>query len=114
MSKFLKALTCALVIAGAVAMMPGPAAARGWHGFAVPHWHGGIGYRHWRGGFPGIGWYGWRRHNYRPWGPAYALGLGIPFLYAVPYYYTPDSCGWVRVPHWRNHHRVWVSAWRCW
>jgi hypothetical protein len=116
MSKLVKGLACALMIAGAIAVAPAPAAARswhgGWHGGAIHGWHGGgFGIRHWGGiGLPG-GWWGWHRH-YRGWGPAYALS--IPFFYAVPYYYAPESCGWVRVPTWRFHRRTHVRVWRCW
>jgi hypothetical protein len=109
MSKFVKGFACALALAGILAMTPAPASARfgwhGWHGGSIhlptfPGWHGGI---HWRSG-----WFGFPRYRHS------AVALGIPVFFAVPYYYSPGSCGWVRTSHWRWHHRVVTRRWRCW
>jgi len=119
MSKLWKAFAGAALIAGALALAPGPAAARVWHSGHGISMHGLHGVPHWGGGFPrfrGGAWRG-RRHYYGGWGPGYGWGLGIPFFYGFPYYYgyyEPETCGWVRVPRWHHHHRVLLRVWQCW
>jgi hypothetical protein len=113
MSKFLKLFAIAALIAGALAMTPGPAAAQrhghrgghgvghggGWHGGG---WHGGG----WRGGgWRGGGW------GYAP-GPFWGWSWGYP--YYGGYYYGPSDCGWVYVRVLRRGRWVVRRAWRCW
>jgi hypothetical protein len=102
MSKLVKFLAIAALVAGAFAMTPGPATAQHHHG---GHWHGGGG--HWHGGWGwgrGFGWgFGF--------GPGWGWG-GYPY-YAEPYYAQP-TCGWVRVRVWRHGHWYLRRAWRCW
>jgi hypothetical protein len=80
MRNFAKLFAAVVLLAGAMAMMPGAAQAQ--------HWHGGHG--------------GW----HRGWGPGF--GFGYPY-YGGPYAYSGGpSCGWVRV--WRGggyYRRVW-------
>jgi hypothetical protein len=98
MSKLFKFFAMAALIAGALAMTPGPAAAQHHHGGHGGHgggWHGGG----WRGG-------GWG------WGPGVVWGFGDP--YYSGYYYDEPNCGWARVRVLRNHHWVLRRAWRCW
>jgi hypothetical protein len=135
MSKFTRLFAFAALIVGALAMTPGPAAARGghgggWHGgggHVGGGWHGG-GYRGgWHGGGYRGGWHGggyrggWYGGGYRrgwyggggwDWAPGFVWGFGLP--YYGGYYYSEPACGWVRVRVWRNHHRVWRRVWRCW
>jgi hypothetical protein len=123
MSKLMRFFAIAALVAGALAMTPGPAVAQhhggygghggGWHGGGGGHgggWHGG-GYRGgWHGGGRHGGWYGGGGWG---WGPGiFFWGWGGP--YYSSYYYDEPECGWVRVRVWRNHHRVWRRAWRCW
>lgn len=98
MSKLVKLFAAMVLIVGAIAITPGTAAAQ--------HPHRGHGGGYYRGG----------GHFGGGWGPAFGLGLGLGYpYYAQPYYYaSPADCGWVRVLAWRNHHRVWRRAWRCW
>jgi hypothetical protein len=88
MSKFVKLLAIATLIAGAFVMTPGPAAARWGHG-----WHHG-------------GW-GWGPGPFWGWG-----GYPYGYAYGGPYYYGGrPGCGYVRV--WRRHRWVLVRNWRC-
>ena len=105
MSKLARFSAIAALIAGVLAMTPGPAAAQHHHGGS---WHGGGG---WHGG-------GWRGGG---WGPGFALGLGFgpawgwgPYAYyPEPYVEGPD-CGWARVRVLRHGHWVPRRVWRCW
>jgi hypothetical protein len=90
MSKLVKFFAIAALIAGALAVTPGPA-------LAQHHRHGGFG--HFHGGHFRGGWGGWG------WGPGPFWGWG----YGYPYYGGP-GCGYVRV--WRYHHWVLVPR-RC-
>ena len=99
MSKLVKFFAIAALVAGSLAMTPGPAAAQ------HHHHHGGL-----RGG--GGGWGG-------GWGPGFVFGFGPAWGWGYPYsyyddYYVAPSCGWVRVRVWRNHHWVLRRARRCW
>jgi hypothetical protein len=101
MSKFVKFFAIAALIAGALAMTPGPAAAQRHGGHGGGHWHGGGG---WGGGWgPGIV-FGF--------GPAWGWGYPYPY-YGAPYYAEP-ACGWVRVRILRRGHWVPRRVWRCW
>ncbi|MGH6725318.1 MAG: hypothetical protein ACREB8_02075 [Pseudolabrys sp.] len=124
MSKLVRFFAIAALIAGALAMTPGPAAAQRHGGHGGGSWHGG-GMRggSWHGGGMrgGANWHGgggWRGGGWRGggwgWGPGVVWGLGVP--YYGSYYEDDDGsdCGWVRVRAWRNHHRVWRHVWRCW
>jgi hypothetical protein len=94
MSKLIKICAIAVLIAGTLAMTPGPAAAR-WG-------HGG-----WGGWHHGGGW-GWG------WGPGpFWAGYPYagPYYYGGPYYGGP-GCGYVRV--WRGGHWVLRRPYRCW
>ena len=121
MSKVLKILASAALVAGAIAFASGPAAAQhswhgggghsggSWHGGGGGNWHGG---GSWHGGGWGYRGWGW---GYRGWGwgwPAY-YGYGP---YYGPYYYAggPANCGWVPVQVWRNGYLVTRRVWRCW
>jgi hypothetical protein len=102
MSKLVKFLAIAALVAGAFAMTPGPAAAQHHHG-GGGHWHGG-GWGGFGPGFvfgfgSGLGW-GWGGYPY-------------PY-YAQPYYYGEPACGWARVRVWRHGHWHLRRAWRCW
>jgi hypothetical protein len=102
MSKIFKGL---LVLMLAAAVFAGAAEARGGgHGGG----HGG-GYGGGHGGWHGGG--GWRGGGWRGgWGgPAWGI-----YPYYTPYYYGPDSCGWVRVRVLRNGRWVLRRSWRCW
>jgi hypothetical protein len=89
MSKLGKFFAVAALVVGALAMTPGPAAARWGHGWGHG-WHHG-----WGWGGPG---------------PFWAWGYGYPY-YGSPYYAAAPGCGYVRV--WRNHHWVLRRDWRC-
>jgi hypothetical protein len=112
MSKLVKVFAIAVLIAGAFAMTPGPAAAQR---------HGGGG--HWGGGGQFHGGGGWRGGGWgRGWGPGVVFGFGpgpgwgwggYPYGYYDDYYAAP-SCGWAPVRRWHNHHWVLRRAWRCW
>ena len=98
MSKLFKILAVVTLVAGAIAITPGPALAQH-HGYGGGHgggWHGGY-----RGGWgPGLG---------------FGLGWGYPYYYGGPYYYAPaPDCGWVRVRVWRGGHWVLRRVRRCW
>jgi len=111
MSKLVKFFVSAALIAGALAMTPGPAAAQhhGGHGGG----HGGHGGWHHGGGWHGGGWRGggWRGGGWG-WGPGVVWGFGYP--YYDGYYYDEPNCGWVRVRVLRRGHWVLRRAWRCW
>ena len=117
MSKFFKVFAIAALVAGALAMTPGPAAAQrhghgghgGWHG-GHGGWHGG-GWRGGHGGWHGGGWHG-RRWYGGGWGWGPAWGWGYPYYYGG--YYGDQACGWARVRVWRHGHWVLRRAWRCW
>ncbi len=92
MSKLVRVLAVAGLLAGAVAVAPTEASA---------HWRGG----HWHGG----GW-GWGAG-------AFGLGLALgaaPYYggyYGGPYaYYGGPDCGWVRI----HTYYGWRRVWRCW
>jgi hypothetical protein len=108
MSKLVKFFAIAVLVAGAFAMTPGPAAAQHHHGGG--HWRGGGGHWHGGGGWGG-GWGGF--------GPGFAFGFGSGWgwggypYYAEPYYAEP-ACGWARVRVWRHGHWALRRAWRCW
>ena len=117
MSKVVKFFAIAALIAGALAMTPGPAAAQrhghvghagGWHHDGC--WHGGG----WRGGgWRGGGWHGgWRGNGWRWVGPGPFWGWGYP--YYGGYYYDEPGCGWAYVRVLRHRHWVLRRAWRCW
>jgi hypothetical protein len=114
MSKLLKGLGVAVLLAATIAATSVPAQAR-WHGGGGWHgggWHGG-GYR---GGYYGGGGWGW--------GPGFGLGLGLgtvwgyPYYYGGPYYtrsyYGGSACGWSRTRVWRYNHWAIRRVWRCW
>jgi hypothetical protein len=110
MSKLVKFFAITALIAGALAMTPGPAAAQ-------HHGHGGHGGGGWHGG--GGGWHGggggWRGGGWRGgwgWGPGLYWG-GYPY-YGGGYYDDSPDCGWVRARVLRNHHWVLRRTWRCW
>jgi hypothetical protein len=87
MPKLMKFFAVAVLVVGALAMTPGPAAARWGHGW-------------------GHGWH----HGWGGPGPFWAWGYGYPY-YGGPYYAAAPGCGYVRV--WRNHHWVLRRDWRC-
>jgi hypothetical protein len=102
MSKFLRFFAIAALIAGALALTPGPAAAQ-WHG-GHGGWHGGG----WRGG-------GWGRG----WGPGLVFGFGPGWGWGYPYsyydgYYGAPNCGWAPVRVFRHGYWGYRRAWRCW
>jgi len=106
MSKLVKFFAVLFLLAGAIAVTPGTAAAQ----------HRGGGYHGGHGNWHGGGWHG-GRHRGGGWAPGFAFGFGFgnPYGYGGSYYYEPDpTCGWARVRVWRNGHWVLRRAWRCW
>jgi hypothetical protein len=95
MSKLVKSFAIAALIAGALAVTPGPALAQHHHHGGHGGWHGGG----WRGG-------GWGAGPFWGWGGMY------PY-YAEPYYAEP-TCGWVRVRVLRHGRWVRRLVRRCW
>jgi hypothetical protein len=106
MSKLVRLFAIAALIAGALAMTPGPAAAQHHHGgHGGGHWHGGG----WRGGGGWGGGWGWG------WGPGPVFGWGgFPYPYYGGYYDGGPDCAWVNARVLRRGHWVPRQVWRCW
>ncbi len=141
MSKHVKLLAGALLIAGVMAAPVG-ARAQHHHGGGGGHHGGGGGHHgggggHYGGSYRGGGHYGGSYHGgghygggyrggYRGGGGVY-LGFGVPGFYgygdpdyyADPYYYDepppppPPDCEWMQIRVWRYGHWVWRDVQRC-